>query len=236
MSLKGARPQAVGRKIASVLVGLPGSRRAESSASHGSHCAAAAARLSSCCPAGVLVIPPENDTTCRPAQKLSDRLLERLFRSEAPRLARFLRRSVHNHDEVHDLVQETFANLAAARSLAVLRTPEAYLRSIARNLLYRRSRTHAAKAFAIHVPVDEALDVSISPEQEWMMEADDLMRRYQEALAELPERTREVFRLHRQEELAFPEIAERLGLTLRGVRYHMKKALLYLDHRLNAHD
>jgi RNA polymerase sigma-70 factor (ECF subfamily) len=165
-----------------------------------------------------------------------DRLIERLFRTEAPRLIRFLRRSVRNHDEVHDLVQETFVNFVAASPIATLRTPEAYLRTIARNLLYRRSKRHAARDRPVYVPVEEAFDIAIDPEQEWVMEAADLMRRYQEALAELPARTREVFRLHRQEELTYEQIAERTGLTSRGVKYHMKKALHYLDYRVNSDD
>ena len=164
----------------------------------------------------------------------NDRLIDRLFRSEAPRLVRLLRRTVRDHDEVHDLVQETFANLVAATPVTTLRTPEAYLRTIARNLLYRRSKRNAARDFPVHVSVEEAFEIAIDPEQEWVMEASDLMRRYQEALAELPSRTREVFRLSRQEELTYQQIAERTGLTVRGVKYHMKKALHYLDHRVNS--
>jgi RNA polymerase sigma factor (sigma-70 family) len=163
-----------------------------------------------------------------------DRLLDRLFRTEAPRLARFLRRSIRNQDEVHDLVQETFVNLVAAGQPEKLRQPEAYLTTIARNLLFRRSRRAAARKDHPHVPVDEAYHVAVDPEQEWMMEARDLMQRYQEALADLPARTREVFRLHRQEELTYEQIAERTGLSVRGVKYHMRKALLYIDHRVNS--
>jgi RNA polymerase sigma factor (sigma-70 family) len=174
------------------------------------------------------------DPSCLPAPVSDDRLIDRLFRSEAPRLARFLRRSIRNHDEVHDLVQETFASFVAAAPIGMLRSPEAYLRTIARNLLFRRSRRFTAAEAPIYVPVEEALGLSVDPEQEWLMEADDLMRRYEAALSELPSRTREVFRLHRQEELTYHQIADRLGLTARGVKYHMKKALLYLDHVVNS--
>lgn len=176
----------------------------------------------------------DDEGSCLPAPVSDDRLLDRLFRTEAPRLARFLRRSIRNHDEVHDLVQETFVNFVAAAPVGLLRSPEAYLRTIARNLLFRRKRRFIQQEAPIHVPVEEAFDLFIDPEQEWLMEADDLMRRYEQALSELPSRTREVFRLHRQEELTYQQIAERLGLTARGVKYHMKKALLYLDHRVNS--
>jgi RNA polymerase sigma factor (sigma-70 family) len=180
------------------------------------------------------VKPPDEDPSCLPADVTTLSLIDRLFRSEAPRLTRFLRRSIRNHDEVHDLVQETFASFVAAAPVTVLRAPEAYLRTIARNLLFRRSRKFASASRPVHVPIEEALGLPVDPEQEWMMEADDLMRRYEKALSELPTRTREVFRLHRHEELTYQEIAERLGLTVRGVKYHMKKALLYLDHMVNS--
>jgi len=176
-----------------------------------------------------------DDATCTQGRQDADRLLDRLFRSEAPRLARFIRRSISNHDEVHDLVQDTFVNFASAAPGGKLRTPEAYLRTIARNLLWGRSKRMRLRDRAVHIPIDE-VDLAVLPEQEWMMEASDFLRRYEQALAELPARTREVFRLHRQEELTYQEIADRLGLTARGVKYHMKKALLYLDHRVYADD
>ncbi|MDE8652267.1 RNA polymerase sigma factor [Novosphingobium album (ex Liu et al. 2023)] len=164
-----------------------------------------------------------------------DHLLDRLFRSEAPRLARFIRKSVGNQDEVQDLVQETFVSFVAAARTGKLRTPEAYLRTIARNLLWGRARRPQHRD-ALHLPVDEDFEIAVAPEQEWMMEASDFLRRYEQALAELPARTREVFRLHRQEDLTYQQIAERLGLNVRAVKYHMRKALLYLDSRVNTDD
>ncbi len=181
----------------------------------------------------VAMSPADEDPPCLPEQPLSERVIDRLFRSEAPRLARFIRRSVHNHDEVHDLVQETFANFAATAATATLRKPEAYLRTIARNLLWGRWKK-SIRRHVIFVPVEEALGVSVEADQSWMMEATDLKRRYEQALSELPSRTREVFRLHRQEELPYQAIADQLGMTVRGVKYHMRKALLYLDHRINS--
>lgn len=176
----------------------------------------------------------DDDRSPVPESPESDRLIDRLFRSEAPRLARFLRRSIRNQDEVHDLVQDTFVSFVEARPKSKLRTPAAYLRTIARGILWERTKRPRAYDRANHVPVDEAYDICVDPEQEWMMEASDFMRRYEEALSELPARTREVFRLHRQEELTYQEIAEKLRISVDGVKYHMKKALLYLDHRVNA--
>jgi RNA polymerase sigma-70 factor (ECF subfamily) len=69
-----------------------------------------------------------------------------------------------------------------------------------------------------------------------MIDAADFMRRYETALAELPELTREVFRLSRQEDLTYSQISERLGITVRAVELQMLKAIRYLDHRVNSDD
>lgn len=166
----------------------------------------------------------------------TERWLDRLFRSEAPRLARYLRSAVNNQDEVHDLVQETFVKLVASPPPARPQTPQAYLLGVARHVLWRRRNRAPLSAKAVHVPIDEANDLAVAPEQEWMIDAADFMRRYETALAELPELTREVFRLSRQEDLTYSQISERLSITVRAVELQMLKAIRYLDHRVNSDD
>ena len=67
-----------------------------------------------------------------------------------------------------------------------------------------------------------------------MIDAADFMRRYEQALSELPALTREVFRLSRQEDLTYAQISDQLGITVRAVELQMKKAIRYLDHRVNT--
>lgn len=45
----------------------------------------------------------------------------------------------------------------------------------------------------------------------------------------LPEKTRHIFIAHRIEGLSYAEIAERTGLTVKGVEKQMSKALVALD-------
>lgn len=65
-------------------------------------------------------------------------------------------------------------------------------------------------------------------------ERDDFIRRFEQALGELPERQREIFRLSVKEELTYPEIAERLGIEASAVSPHLAKALRYLDARMSS--
>jgi RNA polymerase sigma-70 factor (ECF subfamily) len=64
------------------------------------------------------------------------------------------------------------------------------------------------------------------PENNLMV--NDLKEAYRKALALLPEECREVFRLSRMEELSYPEIADKLNISVNTVKYHMKNALATL--------
>ena len=53
---------------------------------------------------------------------------------------------------------------------------------------------------------------------------DEIRHLVARALAALPEQTRRVFLMSRRENLSHREIAERLGITVKGVEFHITKA------------
>jgi RNA polymerase sigma factor (sigma-70 family) len=155
--------------------------------------------------------------------------LDQLYREEAPRLARYFRRHVAGFDDVPDLVQETFARLVAAKASQTCRRPAAYLQRVARNLLVDRSRRPHTRLARFHVSIDDQCDLGVRPEQGQAIEADDAMRLYRQALAALPDRTRDVFILHRVDGLGYKAIGAQLELSVPTVQYHVAKALMHLD-------
>ncbi|UVO50152.1 sigma-70 family RNA polymerase sigma factor [Sphingomonas sp. SUN019] len=157
--------------------------------------------------------------------------LSDLFRAEQPRLARYLRRRIHDADEAADLLQEAFARLASVRHPIPLRRPEAYLQRIVRNLIVDRTRRRGPRGLD-HVALDDCTLPIVPPEQEHAIKAQDLMRCYRAALDGLTPRTREVFLLHRVEETTYVDIARRLGISVATVEYHMTRALIHLDEAL----
>ena len=48
---------------------------------------------------------------------------------------------------------------------------------------------------------------------------------FEKTLAEFPEQTRKVFEMSRIEYMSNKEIAEALGITVKGVDYHISKAI-----------
>ena len=63
-----------------------------------------------------------------------------------------------------------------------------------------------------------------------------LLRRLETAVATMAPRTREVFLLHRVADLAYPEIAERLGIDVVTVERELAWAILHLDRELEKSD
>lgn len=129
-------------------------------------------------------------------------------------------------------MQDAFVRLAQARPAAALRKPQAYLQRIVGNLLRDRAKRGRHRIVVFDDFLCAALEPAASPEQEWNLEVSDLRRSYAAALAELTPRTREVFLLHRVEELRYRDIADRLGITVPTVEYHMARALVHLDKAL----
>lgn len=154
--------------------------------------------------------------------------LDQLYRDEAPRLGRYFRRHARGFEDVPDLVQEAFARLVAVKATQTCRRPAAYLQRIARNLLVDRSRRSQARLARFHVSIDDC-NLGVLPEQGQVIEADDAMRVYAQALAALPDRTRSVFVLHRVDGLGYKTIGEQLGISVPTVQYHFARALMHLD-------
>lgn len=157
--------------------------------------------------------------------------IEAVYRAEAPRLMRALRRKIWLEDERSELVQEAFLRLVAARSGAARTNPSAYLQGIVRHLLADRVRRWARlRAFALAA---EATDVE-PPSPEALAEFGQMRDRYRAAVDALPPRTRQVYSLHRAEELEYRVIAEQLGISIRTVEWHVAEAIIRISKSINA--
>ncbi len=154
-----------------------------------------------------------------------------LYRDHAAKLRRRLRAQVGSGEEASDLVQDAFARLLGAASLERLREPEAFLNRIVRNLLIDRSRRLATRA--AHVPIDDSAEAAVAPRQAEMIELEQMRARYRELVASLPARMREVFILHRIEELSYKEIAARFNISVRTVEWHIAEAIVRISKGLD---
>lgn len=139
-----------------------------------------------------------------------------------------LGRIVRARIDIDDVVQESYAVVAALDDISHVQHPRAYLFSVARSIVLqqlRRSRVVSIEAVA---EVDQ-LEVSHderSPEQHAV--AGQALRRVGELLAGLPRRRREAFVLRKLEGLSQREIARRMGISENTVEKHIGKCLKHL--------
>lgn len=168
-------------------------------------------------------------STAGPEPTGSAATLEEVYRTEAPGLTRYFRARLRQGDEAADLVQEAFARLAGFMAKSPLPRPGAYLQRIARNLLYDRSRRLEVRLAAFHLPIGEGTEPAVDAQQCHGLEAQDVLRLYRQALGQLPEKTREVFLLHRVEDLTYREIGMKLAISIPTVQYHVARALASID-------
>jgi RNA polymerase sigma factor (sigma-70 family) len=164
-------------------------------------------------------------------EELTD--LDALYREQSPRLLRSLTRRTANAEDARDLVQEIFcrvASLAAGTNLQAIERPHAYLSRIATNLLRDRAKRASRRMQESHVPADEA--TLAGTDQQRFLETRDMLRRVETAVLRLRPKTREIFMAHRVEGLSYAEIAQRTGLSVKGVEKQMSKAIAALDRML----
>jgi RNA polymerase sigma-70 factor (ECF subfamily) len=153
-----------------------------------------------------------------------------LYRAQAPRLLRLFSRRADGQ-EARDLVNEAFARLLGVerRLAGAVERPAAYLTRIAANLLKDRARVQRRTSDS-HVPFDENVHGAVDDGQ---CHADrELLRRLNEAVQCLRPRTREIFLLHRVEGLSYAQIADEVGMSAKGVKKQMAKALFELRREL----
>jgi RNA polymerase sigma-70 factor (ECF subfamily) len=134
-------------------------------------------------------------------------------------------------DLASDVLQETYLRLEGIKEIGPVRSPKAYLFRIALNIANDRRRAENRRLTVDEV--DSLLDIPDDrPDAARVIEDRsevDLLRR---AIAELPERRREVLVLARIEGVPNREIAERLGVTVRTVEIDLKQAVEHCAERL----
>lgn len=121
-------------------------------------------------------------------------------------------------------MQEGFARLLGAKDPERIENPAAYLSRITRNMLINRGRKRQ-RGVPIFYPLDEERTAPTAPEQTRRIEAADLFRLYRQTVRAMPPKTRRVFLMHRVHRLTYKEIAERVGISVATVEYHMARAL-----------
>lgn len=142
------------------------------------------------------------------------------------RLRRFLAARLRNTSDTADLAQEVFLRLLRVERFEQIRSPEAYLLTIASHVIHQHSLTSLstpATLDAFDAFLDEHLATDSDPVAHVHLER--RLEALDRALARLPPRTRAVFVLQRRDGYTLDEISAQLGISRNAVKKHLAKAL-----------
>jgi RNA polymerase sigma-70 factor (ECF subfamily) len=159
--------------------------------------------------------------------------VEALATQHSEHLRRYLRTKVRNAADIPDLVQEVFLRLLRVPNFETIRTPEAYIFTIAYHVAQQHALRSAASESRVELgevlsevlaanEADPALEVSA---QQCVQELDD-------ALAELSPKIQFTFLSYRRDGLSLDEIGARLGISKLMAKKYLVKALVHFRKRL----
>jgi RNA polymerase sigma factor (sigma-70 family) len=129
--------------------------------------------------------------------------------------------------DVEDLTQDVFVRLAS-HCPPDLRRPEAYVFTLARNLLRDRARRLHTRAAQSSVTLDD-VDLSCGAARpDEVLEQGERLERAADALAALRPATRRAFLLHRVHGHSYAEVATATGVSVSMVEKHVMAAIAAL--------
>lgn len=177
--------------------------------------------------------PPRDDAghdPGRPAESCPS-AVEAAFRMYYARLCEFVDGYVRSPEVASDLVQDLFANLweRYEEGDPPLLTP-AYLYTAARNRALKHLRHRRVVARWAEREAREPL--RSGPRADEGLRTREVAEAIRRAIAQLPDRRREIFLMSREQELSYAAIAEILGISIKTVETQMWRALKALRQSL----
>lgn len=143
-----------------------------------------------------------------------------LYRDHRPWLFGWLRRKLGCAHRAEDLAQDVFVRVIQGRKTVRAGEARALLTTIAKGLVIDHQR-HAALEHAYLADLPEAH----APSPETQAEQMQALMQLDRLLDSLPPKARSAFLLSQLDGLTYPEIAQRLGVSLSSVQQYMVRAM-----------
>ena len=159
-------------------------------------------------------------------------LVAALVASHGNQLRRYLLSRVRNSADVPDLVQEVFLRMLRIPDHDAIRSPEAYLFTVAQHVAHQHAinRSNAALPTELQEMLVELAEVPNDPVVE--LSAQQSLEGLEHALRRLSPRERATFLYHRRDGLTLLDIAGRFGVSRQMVKKYLAKAVLELRKNL----
>lgn len=164
----------------------------------------------------------------------SEEAFEELFLTYYAPLCTFVWRYVRSDHIAEELVQDVFANIWEKKEML---DPKGTIKAY----LYQSVKNNALDYIKHQKVVNQYLDERAQTEKRTIHQESiqppetEFVKAARQAVEELPERAREVYKLHRKDGLTYREIAEVMEISPKTVESQMSRALNILRSRLSRY-
>jgi RNA polymerase sigma-70 factor, ECF subfamily len=178
-------------------------------------------------------VPPQDDDLVSRIRRGDDDAFDTLFRQHFKELCAFVNGFVRAPDDAEEVVQTVLCRVWSARAQWQPRGGvRAYLFTACRNQALNVLQHQAIVSSGAREMLDHSLPSEAPIPVLVELDAQESGARLKAAIAELPQRRRLVVILRVQYQLSNAEIAQVLGISLKGVKMHYTRALQDLRRRL----
>lgn len=156
-----------------------------------------------------------------------------LFKEYYTRSFLFARSYVHVCEVAEDIASESLVVMWERMQVEEILSPKSFLFKVVRNksldyLKHQKIRVRVVQSIDDWDGKELQVEALQRMDNEIFL-AKEIAEITLETIAYLPLKTKEVFVLSRHQELSGKEIADQLGITVKGVEYHITKALKTLS-------
>lgn len=144
------------------------------------------------------------------------------------RLRRFLGVRLRSPADAQDLAQEVFLRLLRVEHQEAIRSPEAYLFTVASHVVHQHSLRERAAPIAVDIDdVLAELQVAADDDPQRQAETEQRLESLRGMLAKLPPHYSAALVLHRYAGLSIEEIGKELGVARPTAKKYLARALLF---------
>ena len=144
------------------------------------------------------------------------------------RLLRFFTSRLRNGADAPDLAQEVFLRLMRLEHHETIRSPEAYLFTVASHVLHQHTLRQAGTPASIDISeVFAELQLTSGDDPAASAEGQQKLKDLERALAAMPAKMSMTLLLHRFGGLSIEECGRRLGVSRPAAKKYLARALIY---------
>lgn len=149
-------------------------------------------------------------------------------------LRRFLSSRVRNLADVPDIIQEVFLRMLRVPDYEAIRSPEAYLFTVALHVAQQHSMRESAAPPSVDATDRLAQLAALDSDPALQVHAEQCVEEFSRALERLSPKVRAVFVLHRQYGLTLEQVASELGISFAMAKKYLVKALVQFRKWMDA--